>query len=160
MQHIRIIVLFAILPAFSLTIVPHSAVGQETADSAKVDLDFCAMFGCGPSEPELIGGLEALQSLIRYPEQAKQVGVEGRIVVVVTIDTTGIPRDPVVLRRLVIKGGTRLVEENIPQGAFGFEAEALRVAGLVRFVPARHVDGRRFEQKMALPVMFRSLMKQ
>ena len=48
--------------------------------------------------PELVGGIEALQKKLRYPEISRSNGVEGRVIVQFTVDTAGKVWDPIVLR--------------------------------------------------------------
>ncbi|MDZ7271593.1 MAG: M56 family metallopeptidase [candidate division KSB1 bacterium] len=42
--------------------------------------------------PEPIGGFQAIQNKVRYPEEARKAGLEGRVYVVAVIDTTGTVR--------------------------------------------------------------------
>lgn len=49
-------------------------------------------------DPELIGGMEALQRSIRYPETAREAGIEGRVFVQFVVDENGNVLDPVVTR--------------------------------------------------------------
>jgi len=50
--------------------------------------------------PELIGGLDSLQSRLQYPDSALSRKTEGKVYVKVTIDTTGKPTHPVILKGL------------------------------------------------------------
>ena len=48
--------------------------------------------------PELVGGLEAFQRTIVYPEIARLAGIEGRVIVQFVIDERGNVNNPVVVR--------------------------------------------------------------
>lgn len=88
--------------------------------------------------PELIGGLESLQSRIRYPETAKRASIEGRVITRFVVDECGCVSDPVVVRGI---GG-------------GCDEEALRVTGTLRFKPGRQ-RGKPVRVKMSLPIVFK-----
>ena len=75
--------------------------------------------------PELIGGLDVLQSRIRYPASAMNANVEGRVVIQMLVDETGKMSSPTVIKSL----------------GYGCDEEALRVIRGARFEPAR-VGGR------------------
>lgn len=81
--------------------------------------------------PELIGGMQALHDRIRYPEIAKKAGVEGRVVMQVTVDEEGTPTDIKLLRGI---------------GA-GADEEAVRVMQTARFAPGK-------QRGVAVPVQF------
>ncbi|MEM1044361.1 MAG: TonB family protein, partial [Bacteroidota bacterium] len=49
-------------------------------------------------QPELIGGLEGLQSRIQYPELARRAGIEGTVFVQFVVDEQGNVNDPVCVR--------------------------------------------------------------
>lgn len=88
--------------------------------------------------PELIGGSEALEQQLRYPEQARRRGVEGSVIVKFTVDAQGRVLDPVVARGL----------------GFGCDAEALRVVRQARFRPGRH-HGQPVKVHQSLTITFR-----
>ncbi len=88
--------------------------------------------------PELIGGLGALQSQIRYPEIAKKAGVEGRVIVQFVVNEQGIVENPVVVRGI---------------GA-GCDEEAIKAVRQARFTPGKQ-RGKAVKVKMSLPVTFR-----
>ena len=48
-----------------------------------------AFFVAVEEMPELVGGLKTLQGKIKYPEIAKRVGVEGKVLVQALVDETG-----------------------------------------------------------------------
>ena len=87
--------------------------------------------------PELVGGLEAIQRGLRYPEIAKKAGIEGRVIVRFIVDERGRVTAPGIVRGI---GG-------------GCDEEALRVVREARFEPGRQ-RGRTVKVKMSLPIMF------
>ncbi|MEX0822095.1 MAG: TonB family protein [Rhodothermales bacterium] len=88
--------------------------------------------------PELIGGLNSIQSKIKYPEIAKKAGVEGRVIVQFVVDEQGNVQDPVVVRGI---------------GA-GCDEEAVRAVRQATFTPGQQ-RGRPVKVKMSLPITFR-----
>ncbi len=88
--------------------------------------------------PELIGGLEGLQSRIVYPEIARMAGIEGRVIVQFVIDARGNVLNPVVVRGI---------------GA-GCDEVALEAVKSARFTPGMQ-RGRPVRVSYTLPVTFR-----
>lgn len=88
--------------------------------------------------PVMIGGLAALNKLVKYPEIARQAGVEGRVTVEFIVDEYGNVTNPIVLRGI---------------GA-GCDAEALRVIQLMKFTPGKQRQ-QNVKVKMATSVNFR-----
>ena len=88
--------------------------------------------------PELIGGLGAIQSKIKYPEIAKKAGVEGRVFVQFVVNEQGDVVDPVVVRGI---------------GA-GCDEEAVRAVSQAKFKPGRQ-RGQAVQVKMSLPITFK-----
>ena len=127
----RLAILSASLIAFAVGGRPAGA--QQTTPSPPAPLEFC---DCGA--PIIIGGIEALQSSIEYPAEARAAGTEGRVIVRFIVDESGVPSDLTVIRSLT------------PE----LDAEALRVLGLARFVPSR-LNGTPVPQRMTLPIRFR-----
>lgn len=89
-------------------------------------------------QPELIGGLAALQQHITYPEVAQKAGIEGRVFVQFIVDENGDVTNPTVVR-----GRHPLLD-----------AEALRVIRLAKFEPGRQ-RGEAVKVQMAMPIVFR-----
>lgn len=56
------------------------------------------IFEVAEVQPELIGGLEGLQSRVVYPAMAIQAGIAGQVVIQFVVDERGRVVDPVVLR--------------------------------------------------------------
>lgn len=88
--------------------------------------------------PDLIGGLQGIQSKIRYPDIAKKAGVEGRVIVQFVVDEAGNVTDPVVVRGI---GG-------------GCDQEAVRAVSQAKFTPGEQ-RGKPVKVKMSLPITFR-----
>jgi len=88
--------------------------------------------------PELIGGMNAIYQHLRYPEIARQVGIEGRVVVQFIIDEQGRVVDPVVVRGI---GG-------------GCDEAAVEAVKKVEFTPGRQ-RGRAVRVRYSLPIVFR-----
>jgi periplasmic protein TonB len=88
--------------------------------------------------PELIGGLEAVQDLIRYPEMARRANIEGTVHLQFIVDENGRVVDPVVVRGI---GG-------------GCDEAALEAVRQVRFRPGVQ-RGRPVKVRFSIPVRFR-----
>lgn len=88
--------------------------------------------------PVLIGGLEALQKKIRYPELARKAGIEGRVYVQFVVDEHGNVVNPKVIRGI---GG-------------GCDQEALRAVSQAKFKPGMQ-RGRPVKVRYSLPVVFK-----
>ena len=90
-------------------------------------------------QPELIGGIRALQEKMKFPESALGAGIQGTVIVQFTVDREGSPRDFMVLRGI---GG-------------GCDEEVIRViTEHARFKPGIS-QGRAVPVRMSLPVIFR-----
>jgi protein TonB len=89
-------------------------------------------------QPELIGGIAAVQSKIVYPEIALKAGIEGRVIVQFVIDKSGSVIDPVVIRGI---GG-------------GCDEEALRAVKQAKFRPGLQ-RGRPVSVRYTLPITFK-----
>lgn len=87
--------------------------------------------------PELIGGLESIQSKIRYPEMAKRANISGRVIVQFIVNERGEVINPNVIRGI---GG-------------GCDEEALRVVSQAKFKPG-HQRGRPVRVQYTVPVIF------
>ena len=91
-----------------------------------------------PPQPYLMGGMSALQASIRYPEEAKRKGIDGRVFVQFIVEKSG-EIDSVRISR----GVHPLLNE-----------EALRVVRQTKWKPAVE-DGEPLRVQMSLPVTFR-----
>lgn len=88
--------------------------------------------------PTLIGGLEALQRAIQYPEMARRSGIEGRVFVQFVVDEQGRPSEVRAVRGI---GG-------------GADEAAVNAVRNARFTPGLQ-RGRPVKVRMSLPVTFR-----
>jgi len=88
--------------------------------------------------PELIGGLQAIQNEIRYPERALRAGIQGRVYVQFIVNERGGVEMPEVIRGI---GG-------------GCDEEAVRVVQNAKFQPGMQ-RGRPVRVQFYLPVIFR-----
>ena len=88
--------------------------------------------------PELVGGMDALQKKIRYPLQAKSLGVQGVVYVQSIINEKGKIIKPKVVKKL---------------GA-GCDEEAIRVLKKSKFKPG-YDKGKPVKVKFTLPIFFR-----
>ena len=88
--------------------------------------------------PELIGGLEAIQKKISYPEDARKKGIEGRVYIKFIVNKNGEVENAEVMRGI---GG-------------GADEEALRVVRQAKFKPG-YQDGKPVRVQYSLPIFFR-----
>jgi periplasmic protein TonB len=88
--------------------------------------------------PEPIGGLQAIQSKIKYPEIAKRAGVEGRVYVLAFVDENGD-----VTKAEIIKG----------LGA-GLDEEALKAVRQTKFKPGKQ-RGKPVRVQVSIPILFK-----
>ena len=88
--------------------------------------------------PELKGGLEGIMTKIKYPEEARQKSIEGRVYVQFIVNEQGDVEDAKVIRGI---GG-------------GADEEALRVVRQAKFEPGMQ-RGRPVRVQYSLPIFFR-----
>lgn len=88
--------------------------------------------------PEMIGGMQALYDVIRYPSVMRNAGIEGRVIVQFIVDEEGNVVNPVVLRS--------------PHSMLS--EEALRAVQLVKFTPGRQ-RSKAVRVQMSIPIIFR-----
>ena len=137
--------------------VPNTEIIEDVYIDIDAELDFGGMLDLPPPPPqqaedeepeedffilveqmpELIGGLEALQRQVRYPERALRANIQGRVFVQFIVNERGEVENPVVVRGI---GG-------------GCDEEALRVVSQARFVPGMQ-RGRPVRVQYNLPVVF------
>ncbi len=97
-----------------------------------------AFFVAVEEMPELIGGIKGLQSKIVYPEIAKRVGVEGKVIVQAIVDETG-----KVISVSTIKG--------IGSGCDEVAMDAVRNS---KFTPGKQ-RGRNVKVQVTIPIVFK-----
>ena len=90
------------------------------------------------SMPQLIGGQSAIQSKIEYPEEAKRIGIEGRVTVQFIVNENGDVLNPKVIRGI---GG-------------GCDEEALRVVRDAKFEPGIQ-RGKKVRTQLSMPILFK-----
>lgn len=88
--------------------------------------------------PEPIGGIQAIQSKIVYPEIAKRAGVEGRVYVLAFVDEAG-----EVTKAEILKG----------LGA-GLDEAALKAVRATKFKPGKQ-RGKPVKVQVSIPIVFR-----
>jgi len=106
--------------------------------AAKEEVDEEEIFIVVERMPDLIGGLEALQRSIVYPEIARLAGIEGRVTVQFVIDERGNVLNPVVVRGI---GG-------------GCDEAAIEAVKKAKFTPGMQ-RGRPVKVAYTLPITFR-----
>lgn len=115
-----------------LDLPPPPPQQEEAADEPEEDF-----FILVEQMPELIGGLEALQGQVRYPERALRAQIQGRVYIQFIVNERGEVENPRVIRGI---GG-------------GCDEEALRVVRNAKFVPGMQ-RGRPVRVQYSLPVVF------
>jgi TonB family protein len=88
--------------------------------------------------PEPIGGIEAIQSKLLYPEIAKRAGIEGRVFVLTFINEEGN-----VISTEVIKGV-----------GSGLDEAAVKAVRETKFTPAK-INGKPVKVQVTVPIIFR-----
>lgn len=114
-------------------LIPEQTVNSGTSFDGEEDY-----FVVVEQMPELIGGLQAIQSKVRYPQLARRAGIEGRVTVKFIVNEQGEVEDPEVIRGI---GG-------------GLDEEALRVISEAKFKPG-YQRGRPVRVQYSIPVVFR-----
>jgi protein TonB len=97
-----------------------------------------AFFVAVEEMPQLIGGLKGIQGQIRYPEIAKRVGVEGKVIVQAIVDETG-----KVISTSTIKG--------IGAGCDEVAMDAVRNS---KFTPGKQ-RGKNVKVQVTIPIVFK-----
>ena len=113
-------------------------VGLTNLSSQQAVIDDEGVYLMCEKMPELIGGMDALQKKIRYPLQAKSLGVQGVVYVQSIINEKGKIIKPKVVKKL---------------GA-GCDEEALRVLKKSKFKPG-YDKGKPVKVRFTLPIFFR-----
>lgn len=88
--------------------------------------------------PEPIGGLYAIQSKIKYPDEAKRNGVEGKVFIQAFIDETG-----------------NVVEAKVIKGAgYGLDEAALEAVKQTKFTSGKQ-EGKPVKVQVTIPIIFK-----
>ncbi|MBE0551144.1 MAG: TonB family protein [Ignavibacterium sp.] len=97
-----------------------------------------AFFVAVEEMPELIGGIKGLQSKIVYPEIAKRVGVEGKVIVQAIVDETG-----------------KVVSVNTIKGiGSGCDEVAMDAVRNSKFTPGKQ-RGKTVKTQVTIPIVFK-----
>ncbi len=97
-----------------------------------------AFFVAVEEMPELIGGIKGLQSKIVYPEIAKRVGVEGKVIVQAIVDETG-----------------KVVSVNTVKGiGSGCDEVAMDAVRNSKFTPGKQ-RGKTVKTQVTIPIVFK-----
>ncbi|WP_372636961.1 TonB family protein, partial [Fodinibius sp.] len=111
---------------------PGATAGNQQDESNK------EFFVAVEQMPELIGGLESLMTEITYPQEAREAGEEGRIIIRFIVNEEGTVEEPQIMRG---------VSESLDQ-------EALRVVKQAQFKPGRQ-RGEPVPVQYSLPIIFK-----
>jgi TonB family protein len=110
----------------------------EAESSADQNLTDEGVYLVAEQPPRLIGGLAALHRKVRYPEEAYEQDVEGRVYVQFVVDEEGNVQDAEVMRGL----------------GLGTDKEALRVIRQARFEPGT-IDGEPVKVRHTLYIQYK-----
>lgn len=89
--------------------------------------------------PKPIGGFEAIQKNVVYPEIAQEAGIEGTVIVQAFVDKKGKVQDCVILK-------------GVPNT--GLDEAAIKAIKMTRFIPAMQRD-RKVGVYISIPVIFK-----
>jgi periplasmic protein TonB len=87
--------------------------------------------------PELVGGLDSLQSRLVYPEEAMKKNIEGKVYILLAVDTSG----------------NQLCARVIKSLGYGCDEEALRLIQTAKFFPGIHM-GKTRTMTVSIPIVF------
>lgn len=111
------------------------AAPERPTDSYNAEEDFYVVV---EQMPELKGGMRALQECASYPEEAKNAGIEGRVIIQFIVSENGQVENPQVIRGI---GG-------------GADEEALRCVKQAKFKPGTQ-NGEQVRVQYSLPMIFK-----
>ncbi len=111
---------------------------QGPPDDGEEEEEEQEIFMVVENQPELVGGMKALQQAVDYPDFAKKAGIEGRVIVQFVVDKQGNVKNPKVTR-----GVHKLLNE-----------EAVKAVKEQSFKPGKQ-RGESVKVQMSLPVTFR-----
>ena len=122
-----------------LFLFPFVSAYSQYFHKPNCDSIFSSFSGCYTFEkmPELIGGLDSLQSMLIYPKEALKNNIEGKVYVLTIIDSSG-----ALLCSKVIKGL-----------GYGCDTEAIRLVNNSKFNPA-FSRGKPYATPFTIPIKF------
>jgi periplasmic protein TonB len=143
-------------PSIPIASETESLLGDETIDDTEVDLedippppppppkkeeksDDAEVFVAYDTAPELKGGYDFIRRNLKYPDLARQAGIEGKVLIKAVIDEQGN-----VLKAEVLK----------EDGNVGFGQAAVDVVMKCKFTPARQRD-KSVKVAITLPIAFK-----
>ena len=125
--------------ACSDSVAPSASTDDPaTTESSSASTEDSEVFTVVEDQPELIGGMSALQESISYPETAKEAGIQGRVIVQFIVDEDGNVTNPEVIR-----GVHKVLDQ-----------AALDAVKQQEFKPGKQ-RGEAVKVQMSLPVTFR-----
>ena len=125
--------------ACSDSVAPSASTDDPaTTESSSASTEDGEVFMVVEDQPELVGGMSALQESISYPGTAKEAGIQGRVIVQFIVDEDGNVTNPTI---------TRGVHEALNQAA-------LDAVTAQEFEPGKQ-RGEAVKVQMSLPVTFR-----
>lgn len=87
--------------------------------------------------PELVGTLDSLQLRLIYPQQAVENNIEGKVYVIVVVDSAG----------------NQLCTKVIKSLGYGCDEEALRLVKSSKFLPGL-IKGKPYTMPVSIPIVF------
>lgn len=88
--------------------------------------------------PEPIGGLKAIMKNVKYPEEAKKAGIQGKVIVIALVDTEG----EVITTKIGKSDNDSLNDA------------AINAVEKTKFTPAED-KGKKVKAEIAIPIMFK-----
>lgn len=115
-----------------------SAPPPPPKQEVKQEEDEAVFFVAVEEQPEPIGGIEAIQSKIVYPEIAKRAGVQGRVFIKAFVDENGVVRKAEVMKGI---------------GA-GCDEAAVAAVMQTQFKPGKQ-RGKSVKVQVSIPIVFK-----
>jgi TonB family protein len=104
----------------------------------KETIEDAAVFNMVEESPELVGGIASLQPHLKYPDEAKRKGVEGKVMIQFIVDEAGRVLEPKVIRGI----------------GSGCDQAALEAVKNLRFIAGKQ-SGKKVKVRYTLPVAFK-----
>lgn len=111
---------------------------SQNDSTIQIDAEIIRCFIQPDSSTQIIGGLESLQDRLQYPSSALEKGIDGTVFVVLTIDTSGTPTNPKILKGL----------------GYGCDEEAKRLVTTSNYFPAI-LHGKKIKSQFMIPIKFK-----